>query len=294
MLRSLGVDVTLCSAFGGETGRILQHLIADENLPVRAVEGTFHNGAYVHDRRDGERTEIVEHGGEPLPRHVLDELYGLMITEALDADVVILSGPAESALGVIDADVYRRLASDLRSNGCRVVADLSGDRMSAVLAGGVDILKVSHTELLDDKRATDDSVETLLKAMRQLRAEGAESVILSRAHDPALLMTGDTIHEVHTPYLEPADSRGAGDSLTAGIAASLAKGQPITEAVRLGAAAGALNVTRHGLGTGHPDAIARLAERVELRPLRPTPAATVIPAVTVTPADLASQVKTHE
>ena len=39
------------------------------------------------------------------------------------------------------------------------------------------------------------------------------------------------------------------------------------QAVRTGAAAGALNVTRHGLGTGHADAIRVLTDRVELTPI---------------------------
>jgi 1-phosphofructokinase len=52
--------------------------------------------------------------------------------------------------------------------------------------------------------------------------------------------------------------------MTAGIAAVLARGGNLMEAVRTGAAAGALNVTRHGLGTGNIDAIASLAKRIEL------------------------------
>jgi 1-phosphofructokinase len=52
--------------------------------------------------------------------------------------------------------------------------------------------------------------------------------------------------------------------MTAGIATVIAQGGDLRDAVRTGAAAGALNVTRHGLGTGHRDAIAELAKRVEL------------------------------
>jgi 1-phosphofructokinase len=37
--------------------------------------------------------------------------------------------------------------------------------------------------------------------------------------------------------------------------------------VRTGAAAGALNVTRHGLGTGRVDAVQVLTERVRLTPV---------------------------
>ena len=56
--------------------------------------------------------------------------------------------------------------------------------------------------------------------------------------------------------------------MTAGVAAVLAKGGDMYDAVRTGAAAGALNVTRHGLGTGHLDAVQVLTERVKLTPIK--------------------------
>jgi 1-phosphofructokinase len=68
---------------------------------------------------------------------------------------------------------------------------------------------------------------------------------------------------------EPVEQRGPGDSMFAAIVASLARGRPIEEALRLGVAAGALNVTRRGLGSGTRDEVERLARGVELRPLAP-------------------------
>ena len=53
--------------------------------------------------------------------------------------------------------------------------------------------------------------------------------------------------------------------MTAGIAVGLGRGLGLPDAVRLGAAAGALNVTRRGLGTGRRDQIERFARRVSVR-----------------------------
>ena len=90
-----------------------------------------------------------------LTRHELDDLYGATLVEALTAEVTVLSGPQGD--GVIDDDVYRRLAMDIRGNGGTVVADLSGSRLDAVLAGGVDVLKVSEEELERDGRIERDA-----------------------------------------------------------------------------------------------------------------------------------------
>lgn len=55
--------------------------------------------------------------------------------------------------------------------------------------------------------------------------------------------------------------------MTAGIAVALGRGEPVLDAVRLGAAAGALNVTRRGLGTGRRTEIERFAAQVRIEEL---------------------------
>ncbi|MDF1478935.1 PfkB family carbohydrate kinase [Leifsonia sp. H3M29-4] len=263
MLLRMGVEVTMCSVLTGESGRMLHHLLEDEGIGVVAVDRTGRGAAYVHDRRGGERLKIVETGGEPISRHDLDELYGITLGQGLGADLVILSGPASK--NALPADVYRRLAADLRSGGRRVIVDLAGDRLTSALAGGVELVKVSDEELVDDGRISAANTANIVAAMRELRREGADAVIVTRAHEPSLVMTADAVWEVTTPTLMVTDMAGAGDSLTAGIAAALAAGEELREAVALGAAAGALNVTRHGLGTGDPQTIAKLRELVKVR-----------------------------
>lgn len=80
--------------------------------------------------------------------HEIDELYGLALAEGLRARVIVLSGPDDPS--VLPADVYRRLAADLGSNGRVVVADLSGEHASAALAGRVPFLKIAHDEAARD------------------------------------------------------------------------------------------------------------------------------------------------
>ncbi|WP_328467623.1 PfkB family carbohydrate kinase [Actinoplanes sp. NBC_00393] len=266
MCAGLGASVTLCAAVGGEIGTVIASLLGGEDIEVRVVHRSTGSGWYVHDRRDGSRSEIAEHGGVPLGRHELDELYSNALAAGLRAKVSVLSGV--EAPGVVDPQVYRRLATDLTTHGSTVVADLSGDDLTAVLAGGLRFLKVSHEELLDAGRARDDSPEALVEAARKLREEGAESVLISRADQPGVALLDGEPFLVELPSLEVVDHRGAGDSMTAGVAAVLARGGDLREAVRTGAAAGAVNVTRHGLGTGRREAIDELCRRVDLTPIR--------------------------
>lgn len=263
MAASLGVPVTMCAALGGETGHVVRHLIAAEGVDLEAVAVGSRNGGYVHDRRGGQRTPLIEAPGDPLARHELDDLYEAALVHGLRAGVAVLSGPGDPRL--VPATTYRRLAADLTANGVRVLADLSGEALDAVVTGGPSFVKVSHEELLDGGRAASAEPADLLDAMRKLCGEGAESVLVSRAAEPSLLMWRGALHEVRAPRLEPVDARGAGDSMTGAVAAGIALGESWEDAVALGAAAGALSVTRRGLATAGGDSVRLLARRVQLQ-----------------------------
>lgn len=262
MLRTLGRSVAMVGSFTGESGRVVHHLLADEGIEVHPIERKGRGPAYVHDRRTGRRTVIAELAGDPLTRHELDELYAAVLREAMACRIVILSGPADE--GILPDDVYRRLAADLRAEGLPVVADLAGSRLEAALRGGVALAKVSDVELRDALEVRGDSLDEIVAAGRRMRDAGARSVVITRADQPLVLIDGERAYLVQVPHMQEVDPNGAGDSLLAAVVSALAEDQPLLEAIALGAAAGALNVTRHGLGTGDPEAIHRLRARVTI------------------------------
>lgn len=293
MLRRLGVSVTMCCVLTGEVGRTLRHLLEDEDITVVAVERAGRGSAYVHDRRQGKRVAIAEEEGDAIGRHELDDLYGAVLHSGSESRAVVLSGPAGEK--ILPDDIYRRLAVDLRGEGRTIIADLAGERLRAVVDGGIDVLKVSHEELLADGLVSEASVPQLVQAMDRLREQGARSVIVTRSAEPLLVADQHGVLEVSLPRFEENETRGAGDSLTAGVVAALTRGESLRDAISLGAAAGALNVTRHGLGTGDREAIAQLRERVSIRELPALDAsASDSPQGTVSPDGLAALVDTTE
>jgi 1-phosphofructokinase len=263
MLATLGLDVLLCTALGGEAGGVLRELLRETGADAHVVEIAADSGAYVHDRRAGERAEVADVPPPPLGRHELDALCNATLVEGLHADVVVLGGP--DGPRVLPPDTYRRLAADLTERHICVVADLSGAYLGEVAAAGATVVKASDEDLVDDGRAASTAPDDVLAAMRELAAAGAHTVIVSRADRPALALSDGRLVEVVAPTFERVDHRGAGDSMTAGVAAALARGEGLPAALRLGAAAGALNATRHGLATGERELIEELAKRVEVR-----------------------------
>jgi 1-phosphofructokinase len=263
----LGTEVTLCCALGGESGSVLRGLIAGEDVELLSVECATANGVYIHARRDSGREQLARTEARPLSRHEADELYGLALSAALDADVALLTGVDPPT--VVESEIYRRLAGDLRGNGVRVIADLCGSQLKAALAGGLDLLKISEEEILTAGIAPSASEDDLLATLDELHEAGARTVLISRAEQPALVLDGPSGRylELTGPRVETLESRGTGDSMFAALGASLARGGGLDDALRLAMAAGALNATRRGLGTGTREQIERLGNHIEMTEL---------------------------
>ena len=76
----------LLSQFGERFVRSIERL----GQSLRAAAGVTPNGVYIHDRRSGNRVEIVSVDCGPLDRHAADELYGIALGAGLDADVTMI------------------------------------------------------------------------------------------------------------------------------------------------------------------------------------------------------------
>ncbi len=98
-------------------------------------------------------------------------------------------------------------------------------------------------------------------------------MLLSRAEQPALVLDGPggRYLELAGPRVETLEPRGTGDSMFAALGAGLAGGLELDAALRLAMAAGCLNATRHGLGTGTREQIEQLSHHIEITELSPDP-----------------------
>jgi 1-phosphofructokinase len=262
MIGVLGAEVVLSAALGGETGQVLRGLIADEAITVRMTEMHDPNPVYVHDRREGERRELARSAPPRLSRHEADDLYGAVLSAALRCDLVVLTGPQPES--VIDPRVYARLAADLAENQVPAVADLAGEHLREALPAGVRLLKIASERLVEDGYAEGDSEAELIGGLERLRELGARDAVVSRREQPALALVEGRALRLSGPRFEPLDPHGAGDSQTAAMAYGLATGLASEELLKLGVAAGALNVTRRGLGSGTKADIEQLTANVEV------------------------------
>lgn len=270
MLKHLEERPLLCGPLGGESGRVFRGLLGQFGMDASPVEVTYRSQVIVSDRRSGDRSIIAKSPHISLERHEIDDIYGRLLEKALSSELCLVTGQADE---ILPMDFYRRLGHDLAAGDVRVVADLHGPELEAYLEGGpIEILKVSDEDLEADGllEPGQDDKESHIGALDKLREAGAKAVVLSRQDKPAIARFGDTWFEARSPELDPADHRGAGDSMTAGLATGLRRGLSDEETLRLACAAGAANVTRHGLGSADSGLIPGLVDKIDVVPLSTT------------------------
>lgn len=265
MVAELAAEPTLCAFAGGETGVLVRSLL--ERMPGdrRLVETATPTGSYVIDRRSGERRLVAERLSRAPSRHELDELVSTTCATALDAGALVVCNPYPGDL--LPLDVYPGLISDVRENGTPVLVDLSSPRLDSALAGRPDLVKLNDWELAEYVAGPVSSPDELRSAAERLRDNGARLVLVTRGGEPAFVLDGESAWELTPPHFGRGSREGCGDSMMGGIAAAWASGLDWREALVTGAAAGAANFLRHGLGSGSRYVVERLRERVTLREL---------------------------
>jgi 1-phosphofructokinase len=265
MAAELGADPVLCGFIGGEVGTVLRPLLEEMQVELRLVETAEASGAYIHDRRSGERRPVAQSAAMPPSRHEADELFSVSVAAALDCDLLAVCGPYPEE--GVPLEVYGGLVADVRANGTPVIVDLSSPRLDRALEGKPDLVKINDWQIAGYVSGPVDSEERMRAAMERVREDGAGAVLVTRAGDPALALRDGRFWELAPPKFERGAREGCGDSMMGALSATLAAGREWEDVLRLSAAAGATNFLRSGLGTGARAVVEELAPRVQLRQL---------------------------
>ena len=159
-------------------------------------------------------------------------------------DYAVLSGSLPP--GVPDG-FYGEIGAVLSGHEVRIVLDSSGAALGKGLRNGAYLIKPNLRELGQLAGGGLDSEQHQVRAARRLVDSGkVQVVVLSLGSSGVLLVTGDDHRYLRSPTVPQRSRIGAGDSMVAGIVLSLARGEPLLEAVKFGIAAGASAVMTEG------------------------------------------------
>jgi len=243
VLRRLGVPSTAFVVVGGATGAELATLMRDEGLVVVEFAGrcpTRESFAVTEDST-GRQFRIAVPGP-----HLTDtgELERRIVEAGAGCDVVVLSGSVPPGA---PPDLLVRIIEGF-DRGTTTIVDTTGPALAAVAAHHATFLKPSQRELASlvgwEPRTSDDIERAALQVLDQ---GDVTAVVASCGPSGALLADRDRGSIwFRPPPVRPVSTVGAGDSMVAGIAASLARGSDVLDAVRAGVAAGTAAVLTPG------------------------------------------------
>lgn len=262
MAATLGGAPVLCGFIGGETGDVARGLLDAQGIEHRLVESAQPTGSYVVDRR-GERTLLAHALSGPRSRHEVDDLVSIACAAAVRARWLVVANPFPA--DGLPAEAYREVVADARANGATVLADLSTPRLDAALEGRPHLVKLNDWELAEYVTGPVEG-PALVAAAERLRAAGADTVLVTRGERPAVAFHGEDVLEIVAPVFTEGHREGCGDAMMGALAVAMAQGAPFADALALGAAAGAANFLRRGLGSASRAVVEELAERVAVRP----------------------------
>lgn len=171
----------------------------------------------------------------------------------LDRARVVLTSGITSALSPTAAEAVRTAARTAR---CFIYDPNHRPRLADPQQAGQLLMDIAaHAALVTPSYPTETvallGVSDPQDAIALLRKAGARAVAITRGPDGVLVDDGGTVHDLPAvPAPRVVDQTGAGDCLVGTIAARLALGDPLHDAVRLATASAALSVGGAG-GTGH-------------------------------------------
>jgi len=246
----LGEDVAFFGAVGQDRDgdhimECLQENAVDTGRVLRASVPTGRAIIWVDPAGENAIT-IVPGANANVDAAYVDSILG----QLLEADIILLQ--LEIPLPTIS-----HLLALLPAKGPRVLVDpapAAPFAQAPFRMNRVDILTPNVGELLQLSGQSDVRL-----GAEWILNQSVDQVIVTRGAQGASLFSGNgMIWDCPAPRIKPVDTTASGDAFSGALAASLAQGASLKDAIQRGVHAGALSATRHG-------AIPSLPTRAELR-----------------------------
>jgi 6-phosphofructokinase 2 len=245
VVKRFGGDVEAILPVGGFTGQLLRRLINDEEIPHRVieVEAETREDYSVSELSTAQQYRFVLPGLPLCEAEWRECLKALAGTEPRPKFVV---GSGSLPPGVPN-DFYAQAAAIARKLGAKFIVDTSGAPLAIAMEHGVYMIKPNLREMRDLVGVELlNQNDWIIAAREYINAGKVEVVALSLGHLGALLVTRDQALRSQALPIKPVSAVGAGDSFLGAMIFSLAKGKSLTDAFRLGMAAGSSALINEG------------------------------------------------
>ena len=255
VLHELGHDVLVSGLAGGFTGRAARAELRAAGLRDELIEidGQSRLTLVVVDR-EGSATGFWEPGpvvAAPEWQAALRRCSEL----AASASVVVLSGSLPAG---VPADAYAQLVAAATEGGVPALLDADGEALALGATAGPAVVKVNASEL-----ASATGEHEVQAGARALRRAGARTVVVTDGAAGLTCFADQGVLHAAAPEVLGGNPTGAGDAVSAALAAGMVAGVPWPERLAEAAALSAAAVSAPQAGSFDPDVYRQLRTTVQ-------------------------------
>lgn len=229
-LSANGVASLAILAVAGPEGAELGRLLERDGILCRfvPVSGRTRSNLTVCEQ-DGTVTKLNE-PGSPLSDEDVAAIATAVRTSVRDGDWLVVSGSTPPRF---TADQVTALLAEATATGAQLVVDTSGEALAMALEARPRIVKPNREELSELVGRDLGSVAAVQSAAEEVRARGAEYVLVSLGAEGAVLVGPDGMLVGESKVDRTRSTVGAGDSFLAGFLSRFTVEQGDVEAALL-------------------------------------------------------------
>ena len=263
--RTLGQDVRVLGLLGGETGRRVAALAADEGFDAHWAwmqHGETRICTLISDPEHYDTLTINEPGPSLTPAD-WDRLEALVYAQAAQAQGLCIAG------SLMPATQLERFQTMLRSLPvhCQIFLDTSGPALRSALGLPLKLIKVNADEIGDVLSTAITTFEEAAQAACHVCAMGTHMVVITLGKQGAVAADATGSWAASPPEVSSLSPVGSGDATMAGLASAILQDQSLPQALRLGVACGTANALTIGPGRIRMDDLHHLLHGVEITQL---------------------------
>jgi ribokinase len=245
----LGAETILIGRLGADAfGAELKAFLAGQGVDLSLVRESAdaHTGTAIITIANANNTIVVVPGAN-----------GLVSSDDV-ASVALANGDVAVSQFEIPLAAIAAFFARARDAGATTILNPAPARpIDAELLGLVDILVLNETELglLSGKRLSEtDKIECFVDAATSLRASERQTICVTLGKRGVVALAGSEAVMVRGRAVTAVDTTGAGDCFVGALAAQLAQGVPLRDALRTANGAASISVQRMGAAPSMPTA----------------------------------------
>ncbi len=238
-------DVHLVGKLGKDAfGQTMHNFLQEQNLNLQNLmfsEDKPTGIALIIVDAESENTIVVVSGSnaEIIPAELADI--------ALDAGDIVVS-----QLEVPQPAIYEMFKKARASGAFTMLNAAPAIPMQDDLLDFIDYLIVNETELAYFANSEPGDYDAMLEQARNLRTTPQQHVVVTLGAEGSLCVHEDDVVQMPSFKVKAVDTTGAGDCFAGALAASLASGQSLQDALHFANAAAALSVQKAGAAPSMP------------------------------------------